>query len=102
AFATLYAASVSLPALLQSLFGYDALNAGLVLSPAGVFAVIAMPIVARLLGLGMDARWMIATGVLLMAGASYWMSQMNLHISPGQGVWRGACWSSDFRSASSV
>src|SRR5262249_36102586 len=82
AFAALYAASVSLPALLQSLFGYDALNAGLVLSPAGFFAVIAMPVVGRLLGLGTDARWMIATGVLLMAGASYWMSQMNLDISP--------------------
>jgi len=87
AFAALYAASVSLPALLQSLFGYDALNAGLVLSPAGFFAVIAMPVVGRLLGLGTDARWMIATGLLLMAAASYWMSQMNLDISPGQVVW---------------
>ena len=36
AFAVLYAASTSLPALLQSLFGYDALSAGLVMSPAGV------------------------------------------------------------------
>ncbi len=35
AFAVLYAASISLPALLQALFGYDALAAGLVLSPAG-------------------------------------------------------------------
>jgi len=87
AFAALYASSVSLPALLQSLFGYDALNAGLVLSPAGFFAVIAMPVVGRLLGLGTDARWMIATGLLLMAGASYWMSQMNLDISPAQVVW---------------
>jgi DHA2 family multidrug resistance protein len=87
AFATLYAASVSLPALLQSLFGYDALNAGLVLSPAGFFAVITMPVVGRLLGLGTDARWLIATGVLLMAAASYWMSQMNLDVSPGQVVW---------------
>ena len=35
AFAVLYAASIALPALLQSLFGYDALAAGLVLSPGG-------------------------------------------------------------------
>jgi MFS transporter, DHA2 family, multidrug resistance protein len=34
AFAVLYGASTSLPALLQSLFGYNALNAGLVLSPS--------------------------------------------------------------------
>jgi hypothetical protein len=47
----LYAASTSLPGLLQSLFGYDALNAGLVMSPAGFFAVVAMPIVGFVLGL---------------------------------------------------
>src|SRR5438067_2065041 len=36
AYAVLYAGSISLPALLQSLFGYDALAAGLVLSPGGI------------------------------------------------------------------
>ena len=64
AFAVLYAASTSLPALLQSLFGYDALNAGLVMSPAGFFAVVAMPFVGRALGRGTDARWVIAAGLL--------------------------------------
>src|SRR5262249_18534599 len=39
AFAVLYANTVSLPALLQSLFGYDATTSGLVLSPAGFFAI---------------------------------------------------------------
>jgi MFS transporter, DHA2 family, multidrug resistance protein len=87
AFAVLYASSTSLPSLLQSLFGYNALNAGLVMSPAGIFAVLAMPIVGRLLGRGMDARWMIAAGLLTMAAGNYWMSQMNLDISPGQVVW---------------
>jgi DHA2 family multidrug resistance protein len=52
AYAVLYASSTSLPGLLQSLFGYDALNAGLVLSPAGFFVVVAMPVVGRLLGRG--------------------------------------------------
>jgi MFS transporter, DHA2 family, multidrug resistance protein len=87
AFAVLYASSTSLPSLLQSLFGYNALNAGLVMSPAGIFAVLAMPIVGRLLGRGTDARWMIAAGLLTMAAGNYWMSQMNLDISPGQVVW---------------
>lgn len=73
--------------MLQSLFGYDALNAGLVLSPAGFFAVIAMPVVGRLLGWGTDARWLMAAGLLVMAAGSYWMSQMNLEISPGQVIW---------------
>jgi MFS transporter, DHA2 family, multidrug resistance protein len=87
AFAVLYAASTSLPALLQSLFGYDALSAGLVMSPAGFFAVVTMPIVGRALGLGTDARWVIAAGLLTMAAGNYWMSQMNLDISPGEAVW---------------
>ena len=87
AFAVLYAASTSLPALLQSLFGYNALNAGLVMSPAGFFAVVAMPIVGAALGKGTDARWFIAAGLLTMAAGNYWMSQMNLDISPGQVVW---------------
>ena len=87
AFAVLYAASTSLPALLQSLFGYDALSAGLVMSPAGFAALVAMPFVGQALGRGVDARWLIAAGLLVMAIGNYWMSQMNLEISPGQVVW---------------
>jgi DHA2 family multidrug resistance protein len=87
AFAVLYAASTSLPALLQSLFGYDALSAGLVMSPAGFGALVAMPFVGRALGKGADARWLLAAGLLIMAIANYWMSQMNLDISPDQVVW---------------
>ncbi len=45
AYLALFGASTSLPGLLQSLFGYDALSAGLVMSPGGIFAVLAMPIV---------------------------------------------------------
>jgi MFS transporter, DHA2 family, multidrug resistance protein len=87
AYAVLYASSTSLPGLLQSLFGYDALSAGLVMSPAGFFALVAMPFVGRALGRGTDARWLLAAGLLVMAVGSYWMSQMNLGISPGQVVW---------------
>ena len=87
AYIALYAASTSLPGLLQSLFGYDALSSGLVMSPAGIAAVLAMPIVGRLLGKQMDARWLIAAGLLIMTAGNYWMSQLNLDISPGQVVW---------------
>jgi DHA2 family multidrug resistance protein len=87
AYLALYASTKSLLGLLQSLFGYDALSTGLVMSPAGIAAVLAMPIVGRLLGLRMDARWLIAVGLLLMTAGNYWMSQLNLDISPGQVVW---------------
>ena len=87
AYAVLFGASTSLPALLQSLFGYDALDAGLVMSPAGFSAVIAMPVIGIALGRKADARWLIGAGLLLMAISNYWMSQMNLSISPDQVVW---------------
>jgi MFS transporter, DHA2 family, multidrug resistance protein len=87
AYAALYGASTSLPGLLQSLFGYDALNAGLVMSPGGLFAVIAMPIVGLTLGRGTDARWLIAAGLLIMTAGNYWMSQMTLNVGPGEIVW---------------
>jgi MFS transporter, DHA2 family, multidrug resistance protein len=87
AYAVLYGASTSLPGLLQSLFGYNALAAGLVMSPAGFFAVLAMPIVSRLLGRQTDARWLIGAGLLVIAASNYWMSQMNLNISPDQVIW---------------
>src|SRR5215831_14311762 len=87
AFATLYANTVSLPALLQSLFGYDATTSGLVLSPAGIFAIIVLAIVGRLLGRGVDARYFIAAGLSILAIGGYWFSRLNLEISPWQVVW---------------
>ncbi len=87
AYLALFAATKSLLGLLQSLFGYDALSTGLVMSPSGIFAVIVMPIVGRLIGRKMDARWLIGAGLMLMTAGNYWMSQMNLDISPGQAVW---------------
>jgi len=93
AYLALYGASTSLPGLLQSLFGYDALSAGLVMSPAGFFALLAMPVVGFMLGRGTDARWLIAAGLLFMSAGNYWMSQQNLDISPAQARPSGLGWS---------
>src|SRR3954452_16375426 len=87
AYGVLYGASVSLPSLLQSLFGYDAFVSGLVMSPSGVFSILMMLVVGVLLGRGTDARWLIAAGLLVMAAGCYWMARMNLSISPEQVVW---------------
>jgi DHA2 family multidrug resistance protein len=87
AYGVLYGASTSLPALLQSLFGYDAYISGLVLSPAGLFSVCVLLVVGTLLGRGLDARWSIAAGLLIMAAGCFWQSQLNLYISPWQVVW---------------
>jgi DHA2 family multidrug resistance protein len=87
AYAVLYGTSTSLPALLQALFGYDAYVSGLVLSPSGFFSVTMLLIVGRLLGRGFDARWFMALGLLVMAAGCYWMSLMNIYISPFQVIW---------------
>jgi len=87
AFGVLYGTSTSLPALLQTLFGYDAFHAGLVMSPAGFFSIIMMVIVGTLLGRQTDARRLIGCGLVTLAVANLWMSLMNLDISPWQVVW---------------
>ncbi len=87
AFGALYANTTTLPGLLQSLFGYDATTSGLVLSPAGVFAVIMLFVVGLLLGRGVDARFLIAAGLITMGAGTIWMSRFTLEISPWQVVW---------------
>ena len=87
AFGVLYGSSTLLPALLESLFGYDAFHAGLVLSPSGVFTILAIVVVGALIGRGVDARWLIGTGLLILAAGNFWMSQLNLEISPWHVVW---------------
>jgi DHA2 family multidrug resistance protein len=87
AYGVLYAASTSLPSLLQSLFGYDAFCSGLVMSPSGIGSVAMLLLVGVLLGRGVDARWLIAAGLLVAAIGNYWMSLTNLEISPWQVVW---------------
>src|SRR5438270_1873370 len=82
AYGVLYGASVCLPSLLQSLFGYDAFVSGLVMSPSGVFSILIMLVVCVLLGRGTDARRLIAGGLLVMAAGCYWMARMNLSIGP--------------------
>ena len=84
----LYApASVALPLMLLTTFGYDAYTAGSVLWPAGVFSMLTLLIVGRLLGWGIDARRLIALGLLIMAAGNYWTTLMNLNIGPQEAIW---------------
>ncbi len=87
AYGLLYANTITLPALLQSLFAYDATTSGLVLSPAGMCAVMMLFVVGMFLGRGLDARYLIAGGLLTMAVGNYWMSGFTLDIGPWQVVW---------------
>ena len=87
AYGVLYANSFSLPAMLQAWFGYDAYRAGLVLSPGGITSITALLIAGFLLGRAVDARWMIAAGLVGVAASSYWLSLLNLQVGPAQVIW---------------
>jgi DHA2 family multidrug resistance protein len=87
AYGVLYGASTSLPGLLQNWFGYDAYVSGLVQSPSGIFSIMMLIVVTRLIAWGTDARWLIAAGLVIMGCANYWMALMNIYISPWQVIW---------------
>ena len=87
AFAIAYAAMVLLPGMLQSLFGYNAVWSGLVMSPAGLFSIPAIAFSGYLVGKRFDARGIIIFGACVMAVGSYGYSLMNLEVSPGQLIW---------------
>jgi len=88
AYGVLYANTTALPGLLQSLFGYDATTSGLVLSPAGVGAIMVLFVVGWLLTRGVDARYLIAVGLLTLALGNYWLALGNLDMGPWDVVWR--------------
>ena len=87
AFGVLYANTTTLPALLQTLFGYDATTSGLVLSPAGFFSVIVLFTIGMLMSRGIDMRVLMGMGLLTLAIGNFWMSQLNLDVSPWHVVW---------------
>lgn len=87
AFAVLYANTTQVPSLLQRLFGYDATTSGLVLSPSGLGAVLVLLGVGAALGRGVDARYLMGAGLLVVAAGNYWMSQLNLSVGPWHVIW---------------
>jgi MFS transporter, DHA2 family, multidrug resistance protein len=75
----LYASTVLLPQMTQTLLGYPAETAGLALSPGGLVIMAMMP-VAGVLVSKVEARWLIIGGTLINAAALFTMSRWNLDI----------------------
>jgi len=84
--AALYGLVTLLPLFYQELLGYTALAAGWAVSPRGVGAIIAMPIIG-ILTAKIDNRWLIVTGFLLFAVSSLWFGEANLSISQWTFLW---------------
>jgi DHA2 family multidrug resistance protein len=82
----LYGSSTLLPLFAQTLLGYTAMLAGLVLSPGGIVIMFMMPIVAMMLS-KIQARWIIMTGMAVNGLALLMMSRFNLTVDYSTLVW---------------
>ena len=75
----LYGTTVLIPLFLQTLMGYDAETAGLVLSPGGLMTMAMMPVAGFLVG-KVPAKYLIAASFAGMSLALFHMSGLNLSI----------------------
>jgi DHA2 family multidrug resistance protein len=84
--AAIYGLVTLLPLFYQELMGYTALAAGWAVSPRGVGAILAMPIIG-LLTAKIDNRLLIASGFGLFAISALWFGEVNLSIGPWTFLW---------------
>ena len=83
----LFGGVVMMPLFLQTLMGYTAENAGMVLSAGALLVVLELPIIGRLTTL-IQARYIIGVGWMLMAAAMYLSTQnIDLLISLPSATW---------------
>jgi len=75
----LLAASVLLPPMLQTLFGYTTTHAGLMVMPRGFAMMFSMFLAARLVQ-KVDPRILVASGMLLIAGSQWMMTGFSLEM----------------------
>ena len=80
--AVLYGSVTILPTLLESLISYNALNAGLVVSPSGIFAILTMVVAGFAMSRQVDTRLLIGVGLATMAIGCLWTSRLNLLCAP--------------------
>lgn len=74
----LFGSTVLLPLMLQTLLGYSAVQSGMALSPGGMVVMLMMPVVGFLIS-RVDARWLVAFGLI---ASTYGLERM-AHFSLG-------------------
>ena len=77
-----------LPPLLQSLYGYSVLQAGIMTAPRGVGTLISMLLAGRLVG-KVDLRVLVALGLGLMGWSLHMMAGFAIDMGSGPIVWSG-------------
>ncbi len=84
--ACIYGLVTLLPLFYQEMLGYTAYNAGIAVSPRGLGAVVAMPIIGILTS-KLDNRWLIGGGFLIFGICGLWFGEVTLAISPWTFIW---------------
>ena len=82
----LYGLITLLPLFYQELLGYTAYAAGWAVSPRGIGAIMAMPIIG-ILTVKIDNRWLIAIGFLMFAISALEFGRADLEISQWSFLW---------------
>ncbi|HVN33127.1 MAG TPA: DHA2 family efflux MFS transporter permease subunit [Thermoanaerobaculaceae bacterium] len=75
----LYGSFTMLPIYVQSMMGYTATWAGLVISPGGVASLLAMALVGGMVG-KVDARYLVLIGAIFNIGALWVLKDLNLQV----------------------
>jgi DHA2 family multidrug resistance protein len=83
----LYSSIMLIPLFLQTLMGYDATMAGMVLAPGGVVTLCTMPFVGAALSRGVEGRWIVLCGLCIGATAMFIMQGFSLEASYWDFVW---------------
>lgn len=84
--AVLFGTTAVLPQFLQNLLNYPSLQAGLVMSPRGLGAIVGSVVAGRILS-KVDGRAWMAQGAVLLAVTMYMLGQVNLSVAPGNVIW---------------
>ena len=73
----LYGSTVLLPIMLQTLFGYPPLQAGIAMAPRGIGAFLMMPLTGVLMG-RLDARKLLGAGLFVSSVSTAWLGGLTL------------------------
>jgi DHA2 family multidrug resistance protein len=90
---SLYGTTVLIPQMVQTLLGYTAQLAGLVISPGGLCIMCMMPIVGILVG-KVDPRWLICYGFFILS-----MSMVMMHTFSLQSSFKYIMWVRVFQAS---
>lgn len=85
----LLATMALLPPYLQQWKGYPAVTTGLLLAPRGVGSMVSMLLVGRILRRGIDPRYPVVVGLLLITASLYQMSRFTLEVTQEMLIWTG-------------